>query len=91
MLHKLYKQQIQYHMIGMVHKTNYIVITIFIGRDTGGTGGLEPTHFANSGHGPPPTLQRRQLYMWVGHSQYSVKFVSKYDERKNYFSNFLDS
>ena len=46
------------------------------GRDTGGAGGLSPPPtFKLGGHGPP-TLQRRQLYTWVGDSQYSVKNVA---------------
>ena len=41
----------------------------------GGQGGLRPPLFKLGGHGPP-TLQRRQLYMWVGYSQYSVNKVA---------------
>ena len=46
---------------------------IFIGRILGGQGGLSP-HFTNWGTWPP-ALQRRQLYTWVGESQYSVKML----------------
>ena len=49
---------------------------LYTGRDTGGAGGLEPPTFQIGGAWPPPTLQRRQLYTWVGDSQYSVKNVA---------------
>ena len=52
------------------HLHKYIALAEILG----GTGGLEPLHFSNwRGMPPLPTLQRRQLYTWVGDSQYSVK------------------
>ena len=41
----------------------------------GAGGGLSPSTF-QSGGAWPPTLERRQLYKWVGDSQYSVENVA---------------
>ena len=82
------QQLVGFQYSHMSYKIESKLLTYHWQRYWGARGFEPPVFIFKLGGAWPPTLQRSQSYMWMGYSQYNVKFGSKYDKRKNYFCTF---